>query len=339
MHHLFKLFICFFLFSGLIEASSSQNAFNQGLAQAEYYVTAKGNELRYAHFKTPFEVQGSVVFVQGRGTFLEFYEVVIVPLLERGLDVWMYDLSGQGGSSRLLNSEYHDQKTVHYMQHVDTFDYYIEDLHAFTQEIVVPNTSGALILGGYSTGGHIALRYLQAKKGSDPFNRAFAISPLLALNLPLSNALSFSLWGASWFMNLETYASQTGHEDPIFTMPFKNNPYTSDKQGFLELKELCILNRPLVMGGVSYGWIKAAADSVSHLWSKKALQSIQIPVLIATGGKDKIVNISYNAEFVDQLSSGHHFYLPEGKHELFRETEEMRTLLWSELDKFLHLYK
>lgn len=336
MYYLLNTLVCFcFIFFRLIEASDSQTAFNEGLAHAEHYTTVKGDQLRYAHFKTPFEVQGSVVFVQGRGTFLEFYEAVITPLLERGLDVWMYDLSGQGGSSRLVHEGYHDQKTIQYMQHVDSFDQYVEDLHAFVEEIVVPNTSSQLILGGYSTGGHVALRYLQAKNKCHPFQRAFMISPLLALNVPLSNALSFSLQGASWFMDLETYVFRAGHEDPIFTMPFKDNPYTSDEQNFLELKKLCISNKPLVMGGVSYGWLKAAADSLSTLWSKKALLSLQIPIFIATGGKDSVVNVSYNEEFVSRLSQGYHFYLKEGRHELFRETEEIKILLWSELDKFL----
>src|SRR5262249_17115968 len=161
-------------------------AFHEGIAQAELYVTARGDQLRYTHFKTPLESTGSVVFVQGRGTFLEFYEILIVPLLERGLDVWMYDLSGQGGSSRLVNSERHDPETVQCMQHVDTFDQYIDDLNSFVEDIVVPNSSDKLLLGGYSTGGHVALRYLQTKGTSHPFQAAFMISPLLSLNAPLS---------------------------------------------------------------------------------------------------------------------------------------------------------
>lgn len=266
VNFLSKLFILYFLiFPKLIEASVAQTAFKEGIAQAEHYVTSKGDQLRYAHFKTPFEMQGSVVFIQGRATFLEFYEVVIVPLLERGLDVWMYDLSGQGGSSRLLNSERHDQETLQHMQHVDTFDQYIDDLNTFVEDIVVPNASAKLLLGSYSTGGHIALRYLQTKSTSHPFQSAFMISPLLALNAPLSNVLSYVLWSASLFIDLESYLSGKGHVDPIIKMPFEGNPYTSDENGFAQLKELCILNRPLMMGGVSYGWVKAAADSLYSL--------------------------------------------------------------------------
>jgi lysophospholipase len=327
------IFCCIFFVS--IEAHGTKEAFNEGITQAEHYVTVKGDQLRYAYFKTPLESKGAIVFVQGRGTFLEFYETVIVSLLERGLDVWMYDLSGQGGSSRLVHNGHHDQETVRYMQHVDTFDQYIDDLNDFIENIVVPNARSKLFLGGYSTGGLVALRYLQTKNASHPFAAAFMISPLLVLKVPLSNVLSSLLWSASWIIDLESYVSGAGNVDPIFTMPFTGNPYTGDVAGFIQLKELCVLNRSLMMGGVSYGWVKTTLDSLSILWSTKAIKSIQVPILIASGGKDGVVDVSYNVEFVNKLAFGHHLYFQEGRHELFRETEEIKILLWNELDEFL----
>lgn len=338
MKYLLHLFVfLLFAFNLFAEATSAQEAFNEGISNKKYYITSKGDQLRYAHFKTPFEAKGSVVFVQGRGTFLEFYEVAIVPLLEQGLDVWMYDLSGQGGSSRLVSSERHDPETFWHMQHIDSFDQYVDDLDAFVENIVVPNQvnpSNKLLLMGYSTGGHVALRYLQTKSPSHPFQAAFLISPLLSINGPNSYLLTFVFWSASWFIDLESYIPNAGHVDPVLAMPFEGNPYTSDEEGFYQLKKLCLTNQPLMMGGISIGWIKAASDSLSILWSKKAIQAIQIPVLIATGGKDGVVNVSYNEEFVNRLKVGHHLYFQEGKHELFRETEEIKTLLWTELNKF-----
>lgn len=334
-HLLSIIFILYYAFTGSIEAQSSQKAFHEGIVHAGSYVTVKGHQLRYTHFKTSLESKGTVVLVQGRGTFLEYYESAIVQLLDQGLDVWMYDLSGQGGSSRLISIEHHDQKTVDHMQHVDTFNHYVEDLNAFVEDVVMPNASGKLILGGYSTGGHLALRYLQTKNGTHPFEIAFMISPLLALDSPLSNALPYLLWSASWFIDLKTYLSISGHVDPVFTMPFEGNPYSTDEEGFTQLKDLCISNRHLMMGAVSYGWVKAAADSLSALWSKKAIESIQIPVLIATGGKDGVVDIKYNAEFVNKLPQGRHLYFQDGRHELFRETDEIKTTLWTELEQFL----
>jgi len=329
------LFFFCYAFSGPIEANSAKEVYNEGIAQAEHYVTEKGHRLRYAHFKTPLESKGTVVFVQGRGTFLEYYEIIIIPLLEQSFDVWMYDLSGQGGSSRLVSSEYHDQETFQYMQHIDSFEHYVDDLNAFVEDIVIPNAPGKLLLGGYSTGGHVALRYLQIKSATQPFQVGFMISPLLALKTPLSNVLPYLLWSASWFTILESYVPGLGHKDPILTMPYEGNPYSTDEAGFFELKQLCISNRHLLMGGVSYGWVKAAADSLSFLWSEKAIESIKIPILIATAGNDEIVDVSYNVKFVNELPQGHHIYIQEGRHELFREKAEIKKLLQTQLDQFL----
>lgn len=114
------MFALFFSFIFLIsrdcmgrDCIGSMQAYKEGIKQARYYQTSQGHVLRYTHFKTPLtQNKKTIFFVQGRGTFLEFYEVLIVPLLERGFDVWMYDLTGQGGSSRILKEEKHDPLSV-----------------------------------------------------------------------------------------------------------------------------------------------------------------------------------------------------------------------------------
>ncbi len=67
-------------------------------------------------------------------------------------------------------------------------------------------------------------------------------------------------------------------------MPFEGNPYSGDEIGFKEIQSLSHLHRSKMMGGVSLGWVKAASDSLGYLWTDQALNAIQIPSLIATGG-------------------------------------------------------
>jgi lysophospholipase len=312
--------------------------FEEGIKSASYYETPKGHLLRYTCFRSlNRNPKGTVLFLQGRGTFLEFYRALIAPLLERDLDVWMYDLSGQGGSTRLLEGSAHDPQTVQYMQHVDSFDFYLDDLQAFIQNVFLPQSEGPLYLGGYSTGGHIGLRYLQ-KYSDVPFKKAFMISPLLALKLPLPDpCFSCLFWSASFFLNLEKYVAGKTHEDAIFTMSFEENPYTGDKESYEEMQELCMQYRPYVMGGISYGWLKAATNSLKSLWEEQALQAIQIPVFIATGEADQVVDIRYNLSFANQLKRSKHVIYPKGRHEIFRETPAIRQQWWSDFEEFLQL--
>lgn len=280
-------------------------------------------------------LKNTVFFLQGRGTFFEFYEILVLPLLEGGLDVWMYDLSGQGGSTRLLSYDKHcDEETVRCLQHIDNFDLYVEDAFAFIDEVILPHAEGKLFLGGYSTGGHIALRCLQLRPAI-PFEAAFIISPLLSLNTFIPNSLmSYILWATSYSIDLEVYLPGAGPEDPVFIMPYEGNPYTRDEANFHEIQNLCDQNRSRVMGGISVGWLKAVTDSLGCLWSNKALNAIEIPVLIGTGGEDGVVDISYNEYFTNKLKKSKHLFYPNGRHELFRETEGIQSTLWMDFDDF-----
>lgn len=274
------------------------------------------------------------MFIQGRGTFLEFYGVLVIPLLERGFNVWMFDLTGQGGSSRILEANKHDFLSVQHLQHVENFDLYIQDMHDFLSDIVSPNSQVPLILGGYSTGGHLALRYVQSFPDSI-FESIFAISPLLYLKTPVPNSfLSYFLWTASWMMDFEKYFPGTGHEDPIYNMSFSENPYTSDENSFQEIVHLCQKHPSLMMGGASISWVNAASNSLIQLWKKDALDNIQIPLLIATGGADGVVDVTYNENFSQQLKKSKHVYYPEGRHELFRENEKIKANWWKDFDMF-----
>ncbi len=85
----------------------------------------------------------------------------------------------------------------------------------------------------------------------------------------------------------------------------------SSKQGFITMQKLCMEYKDLLMGGISWGWLRSAVESIDTLWQKEAIRSIQIPVLIATGGDDQLIETRYNDDFVQQL--------PKGVHVLYRE--------------------
>lgn len=331
-----------FLAIAVLSSLPASEEFLKGIENAQFHETCQGNVLRYTHFESP--VKGKKIhalFVQGRGTFLEFYETAIDRLLEKGIDVWMFDLTGQGGSTRLPLAVPTNELTAQRMQHIQSFERYITDLDDFVQTILLPQTNGdPLLLVGYSTGAHIALRYLE-QHPENPFKGMFAISPLLSLQLPIPinhAAILQALNGLSRITDLNVYVRGAGDTDPIFEMPFVTNPYTSDEQGFDELRQLCVDHTHWMMGGISYSWLKAAIESVLILWDDAAIQKIQIPVLICTGGEDGVVNVDYNNKFAKALPFGKNLFYPTGRHELFRETPSIRDDLWHQFDDFCAPY-
>ena len=309
--------------------------FYEGIASAQFFESSQGHMLRYTRFETSVkEKKGDVVFIQGRGTFLEFYEVLIDPLLDRGYDVWMYDLTGQGASSRLAIGKETTELTAQRMQHIDSFEKYVFDVQDFVQRVVIPEVNrGTLLLGGYSTGAHIAFRYLQVYP-RHPFQGMFAISPLVSLKIPVPHNLFLgTLNGMALVKDMRSYV-KAGDVDPIYEMAFSTNPYTSEAERFQEMQRLCLENTPWMMGGVSWSWLRAATESVLALWEEEALQSIQIPVLISTAGEDGVVDVSYNEQFAQSLPTSKNIFYPKGRHELFRETNSIREDWWQEFDAY-----
>lgn len=312
----------------------SETAFENSLQVVDHYKTLKGHHLRYACYIPENPTSKHVVFLEGRGTFLESYRNLVARFLERGYQVWIYDLSGQGGSDRLISGDKYDERTIQCMQHIEDFSYYEEDLQEFIDYVVKPSETETYLLAGYSTGAHVGLRYLQNHENS-PFSAAFFISPLLCLKTQIPNAFLKHLFRfLMLFYNSDSYQGHT-HDDRIFTMDFNGNPYTNSEEGFEEMRSLCTCHRPFVMGGVSWGWASAASCSIDKLWKKENLTAIKIPVFIATGEEDGVVRVDWNEAFTNSISLGTHVVYPGGKHELFRETPEIREALWSDFDAFM----
>ena len=81
-----------------------------------YFETHDGLKLRYAVFRCTQPVaKGTVVILQGRNEFIEKYFETIRELTAKGLWVAIFDLRGQGGSTRLLK----DRKRGHVRRPLD----------------------------------------------------------------------------------------------------------------------------------------------------------------------------------------------------------------------------
>lgn len=294
----------------------------------DYFKATDGAMLRYAHFepKATDKVRGVVLFLQGRGTFIEYYYQAIKELLDRGFEVWMFDLAGQGGSTR-----YHKEKPLH--QHVDTFDTYIQHTHEFINKKIVPTLEHhPLILMGYSTGGNIVMRYLEEY----PHDVAggVLISPLTGLNSPLPVKSQGLLKGLLKGLAL-VKGKQGGGHDVVLDPEEKNNLYTTDPMGFEEIKVLCDQNPNLTVGGATYGWLEAALNSAAMLKNPQNLKNVIKPVLFVSAGADEIVLPAQDAPICKQIKDCTHMLLPGARHEILREAQPIRDAFWRAFDTFI----
>ena len=62
---------------------------------------------------------------------------------------------------------------------------------------------------------------------------------------------------------------------------------------------------------------------------------VQIPLLLFAAGMDSIVSTQAIEEFALRLKVGTHVLLPQARHEILQETDELRQRFWAAFDAYL----
>ena len=111
-----------------------------------------------------------------------------------------------------------------------------------------------------------------------------------------------------------------------------NNSYTSSKEAGEEIRSLSIKYNHLTVGGPTFGWFSAAVESGIQILKKAS--RISVPLFIASGEKDDIIDIDSNRALADSIKNAqvlHQIY--EGAyHEIFREVPTVRESFWKNVD-------
>lgn len=293
-----------------------------------YLKTRDNLTLRYACFSPSSPKPcGTVVLLGGRAEFIEKHEETIKELNDRGLLVYTFDWRGQGLSSRLLEDRHKG--------HIGSFKQYIDDLHLFIDRILLPNAVRPVIFLAHSMGGHITLRYL-SEASSSIISGAVLVSPMINIcTKPFPHLmvrwLSKMATRAGWS---EHYIIGAGYYTPE-RKPFKNNPLTSDPRRFMDEHEKINSNPALALGGVTYGWLSAAFESIDMISSANDWKNMQVPVLMVGGSADRVVSVLAMRRMCKRLLNCRCVIVKDAKHEILKETDSIRRKFWDEFNRFV----
>ncbi|MBF0411153.1 MAG: alpha/beta hydrolase [Desulfamplus sp.] len=305
--------------------------------------------------------QGIVLLLNGRTEFMEKYTQVASRLALIGYHVMSLDWRGQGLSVRELPNR--DKG------YVKNFNLYVKDLEIFYNLHVLPLSKSLnlpITILAHSMGGHIALRFLsECSNCSSNSNR---ISSHTALNHTDSNSISINIdtnikkailispmidiitspikgnfvgiladWATRQLACLAVKAKFEAHYVPNGKdycredVKFEGNVLTHDWDNFwLEHREIA-KNRNLALGGVTWGWLKAAFDSIELLKDEKYLSRIKTPVSIFSAEQDRVVSNSAQKSVCQTITKGKLISIPKARHEILFETEEIREVLWKDI--------
>jgi lysophospholipase len=288
-----------------------------------------GLRLRFARWDpTRGPKRGTVCLFQGRSESIEKYFEVVADLRRRGFAVATMDWRGQGGSQRQLANPMKG--------YVRSFSEYDHDLAQFMKEIVLPDCQPPFIALAHSMGGHVLLR--NASSPASWFARMVLVAPMLdisrqELGAPHAVARLYAetLTGAGFGRLFVRH----GDAEPIEMGPFDDNPLTSDSNRYLRNRSIIEAAPQLGIGSPTISWLRAALRSIARLASPSYPPRVEVPLLLFAAGMDRVVSTHAIEEFALRLKVGKHVLLPQARHEILQETDELRLSFWAAFDAYL----
>lgn len=294
----------------------------------QYLKTPDGLTLRVAYWLNlkPKAHSKTILFLEGRASFIEKNYETIQDLLNQGHDVWVFDWRGHGGSSRLLENP---QKV-----HIDQYETYLKDLYQIVHQMVKPKARFPLVFLGISFGGHMALRYAHAH-GED-LDGMILVSPMLDIHTdPFPYAFACALTKTAMMLGFgETYAAGYSDYNPAVES-FEKNLNTQDYYRYEYQRKLCMNNMKLVTGGPTYSWVNATFESINYIQQSGILESIKVPTLILSAGLDKVVNNSQDKEFCHKMIACQQKTYFNAYHNISNEKNMIRDQFLTDVAQFL----
>jgi len=264
----------------------------------------------------------------GRGDHYEKYLEVLDHWHRLGWAVTATDWRGQAGSGRLGADDL--------TGHIDSFDIWTADLATFWSEWV-REVPGPHILMGHSMGGQLVLRAV-GDNVLDPVPDGLILSaPMLDLfpdKVPLAIRRALA-WLMCKIADPRRQAWKWSEKPGEFRRE-RQLLLTHDADRY-EDESWWRQQRPeLRMGPGSWGWVRAALQSVAKLDSTGYLEGVEVPTLLLGTDADRLVSPGAIRRAARRIPGAElMMFGEEAAHEFLREVDPVRERALATIDAFL----
>jgi len=264
------------------------------------------------------QARGSMLFLSGRGDFVEKYLEVLIHWHAQGWALAGFDWRGQGGSGRLLPDPL--------VCHQPDFDPLVDDLAAFVAHWTA-STPGPHVIVAHSMGAHLTLRMLA--RGPHGIDAAVLACPMIDIRVRHVPgwALGLLAHGVSLlgFAERKVWGRDVGDVGGRMTSCPERR---ADKAWWKA-------NHPAIASGPpSWGWVRAARISIRRL-TDRVMAAIRVPLLILATERDPIVDVRAIRRAASILPQAELTVFEGGGHELLREADARRLPVLARIDAFL----
>ncbi len=263
----------------------------------------------FKKFKYPEVEKGAIIISTGRTEAALKYKELIYDLCKNGYSVYIHDHRGQGLSGRMAE----DQE----MGYVDDYQYYIDDMKTFYDELVKPDDHLNVYLLAHSMGGTIGLSYLE--QFPDDFKAAAFSSPMLGFSsyiCPLARILSGK--------TPKFAPGQTGYTDDS-TMFVGNDVTGSEIRYYIKI-DAYNQEPETKVGGASVQWLHQSCKMIKNI--NRNIKKLETPLLILTGQNESVVEPKSTEKFIQKVNKAGKncktIMIDDGHHELLMEKDPQR---------------
>jgi lysophospholipase len=294
------------------------------------FTTSGGYKIRYGSVHPKNSIADAVVVcLPGFRDFSEQYLELAHTMLERNMAFWVIDWRGQGDSDRFLKNRH--------KRHSAGYEADVRDLHELVDGYILPSAVHPdvgrlpLIMLGHSMGGHIGMRFLHdcniSSKGKQAFSAAAFCAPMFGVN-PVDSLPLTLTWLLSGLMCMlpSSYVPRHGRDwapgyrdVPALSGKFSHDPIRQ------QLQDAWFKKSPsLQVGGPTNRWLFETLKSCLKLNNPKYLKDINLPILMAMAGNDRIVSNRLIQMAAMHLPQGVLSEIPGAEHEILMESDQYR---------------
>jgi lysophospholipase len=308
--------------SGLPERFQAPAAIRWG-----YFRNRDGARIRYSHVAVS-PARAVVVLVPGYSEFGEKYFELMRDLVSQGYEIWQMDWRGYGGSDRYLS----EREKAHSLG----VDRDVRDLEEFVRNVVGLKSGKPLILVAQSMGAHLGTRYLHDYPGrltaavlSSPF---FSLAPEASQGVPPA-AVRAMVWTMNALGFGESCAKGNGPwtDTPIGRL--SHDPVRADIQ-----RQWNRSSPVLRIGGVSNRWVLEYLPSFDEMNKPGYYSAIKVPVLLGSASEDTFTRPDVHERACSEMADCRLVRLQGAWHELFFESEPLRSRRLKAVFEFLNTY-
>lgn len=267
--------------------------------------------------------RGALLFCNGRADFIEKYLEALCHWRDRGWAVTSFDWRGQGLSGRLSPDAL--------LGHADSFDPWIGDLGALIADWR-RTEAGPHVVIGHSTGGNLVLRHLMERPGDA--DAAVLVSPLIGLELPLLPDCMVARI-ARHFVGRGRGGIHAWGQGVVERTAERGRVLTSDPDRYADEGWWWQQVPGLKLGGVSWGWLAAAFESIGALMRPGAAERVTTPILVLAATRDRVVSTAAIRRLLARLPDARGRFFANAAHELLRERDDVRMPAFAAIDAFL----